>query len=86
MVEDQLNLILWWGKDASETDKKVWQQFQIEARHHFPNVAFIEVFLQEQYGREYERLANEGWQTQGRFGTGVWHRMMWWSKSIGNHK
>ena len=84
MQEDDLLLFLWWGKDATEMDKEVWQDFQLGMGRRYPNTAFIEVYTQEQFDRESSRLSSQHWRTRGLFGSGAWGRMMSWSKPATN--
>jgi hypothetical protein len=71
---------LWWGENANEQDKKVWEDFKRDMKIMYTDAQFIECISKENFDRSYQQLISTGWSTTGRFGSGMLHRIMGWSK------
>lgn len=72
---------LWWGENANERDKGVWDTFKRDMQSMYDDPLFIECFSKENFDRVYQRLINEGWTTTGRFGSGMLQRIMGWTRT-----
>ena len=71
---------LWWGENATEQDKSVWENFQRDMKTLYTDALFIECISKEEFDRAYQQLTQTGWSTTGRFGSGMLHRIIGWSK------
>jgi hypothetical protein len=71
---------LWWGENANQEDKGVWETFQRDMKMLYTDASFIECISKDDFDREYQRLTTDGWTTTGRFGSGMWQRIMGWSR------